>query len=75
MSATESGGQSTTTHADEGEGGMEMNHDDPPDPVAPGAREIDVDATSFEFGPREIDIRAGEDVAIVLSADDVEHDF
>jgi plastocyanin len=79
LSANESGGQSSTTHADEGEGGgdggMEMNHDERPHPVAPGARAIDVDATSYEYGPPEIDIRAGEDVAIVLSADDVEHDF
>jgi uncharacterized cupredoxin-like copper-binding protein len=75
MSANEPNGESTTTQADEGEGGMEMHHDDPPNPVAPGAREIDVDATSYEYGPPEIDIRAGEDVAIVLSADDVEHDF
>jgi cytochrome c oxidase subunit II len=69
MSADESGNQSTTTQA------HEMNHDEAPEPVAPGAREIDVDATSFEFGPPEIDVRAGEDVAIVLSADDIEHDF
>jgi plastocyanin len=75
MSAADSSDQSTTTHADDGEGGMEMNHDEPPNPVAPGAREIDVEATSYEYGPPEIDIRAGEDVAIVLSADDVEHDF
>jgi cytochrome c oxidase subunit 2 len=79
MSADESGNQSTTTEAHEGDGmemdDGEMNHDEAPNPVAPGAREIDVDATSFEFGPPEIDIRAGEDVAIVLSADDIEHDF
>jgi plastocyanin len=61
--------------ATDDEAGMEMNHDDPPDPVAPGAREIEVEASSFEFGPPEIDIRAGEDVAIVLSTDDIEHDF
>lgn len=61
--------------ADDRASGMEMNHDDRAHPVAPGAREIDVEATSFEFGPAEIDVRAGEDVAIVLSADDVEHDF
>ena len=74
LSADESNDQRTTTQADDG-GGMEMHHDEPPDPVAPGAREIDVEARSFEFGPPEIDVRAGEDVAIVLSADDVEHDF
>jgi plastocyanin len=74
LSADESSDQPTTTQADDG-GGMEMHHDEPPDPVAPGAREIDVEAQSFEFGPPEIDVRAGEDVAIVLSADDVEHDF
>jgi plastocyanin len=82
MSAAESNDESTTTQADEGEGGMddmdgmEMNHDEGPPPVAPGAREIEVEATSFEFDPSEIDVQAGEDVAIALSADDdVEHDF
>lgn len=44
-------------------------------PVAEGARRIDVAATSFEFDPDEITVTAGEDVAIVLSSDDILHDF
>ena len=44
-------------------------------PVAEGARRIEVAATSFEFDPDEITVTAGEDVAIVLSSDDLLHDF
>ena len=44
-------------------------------PVADGARRIEVAATSFEFDPDEITVTAGEDVAIVLSSDDLLHDF
>ena len=44
-------------------------------PVAPGARRIEVGATSFEFDPDEITVTSGEDVASVLSADDLLHDF
>jgi cytochrome c oxidase subunit 2 len=44
-------------------------------PVAEGARRIEVDATSFDFSPEEITVTAGEDVAIVLTADDLLHDF
>lgn len=49
--------------------------DDANQPVEPGARKIPVSATSFEFDPDEITVEAGEDVAIVLSSDDVSHDF
>lgn len=34
-----------------------------------------MNATSFAFDPDEIEITAGEDVAIVLSAEDILHDF
>lgn len=44
-------------------------------PVASGAREIPVRATSFRFTPKTIDLDAGEKVAIVLTSTDVEHDF
>ena len=44
-------------------------------PVAPGARRIDVAASSFEFDPARITVTAGEDVAIVLSSRDTVHDF
>ena len=44
-------------------------------PVAEGARRIEVEATSFEFDPGEITVTAGEDVAIVLTSDDILHDL
>lgn len=44
-------------------------------PVEPGAREIEMDATSFEFDPKTLRIAAGEPFTIVLTSDDVEHDF
>ena len=43
--------------------------------VAPGARVITVDATSFSFRPTRITVAAGEDVAIALHSDDTFHDF
>jgi plastocyanin len=48
---------------------------DEPSEVAEGAREIPVTASSFAFDPDEIRVRAGEDVAIVLSSTDIIHDF
>jgi plastocyanin len=44
-------------------------------PVAPGAREIAVDARSFEFDPNEIDVSAAEEIAIKLHSEDQTHDF
>lgn len=44
-------------------------------PVAEGAREIEVTARSFEFEPDEITVTAGEDIAIVLTSEDLLHDF
>ena len=44
-------------------------------PMVDGAREIEVTATSFAFDPDEITVAAGEDVTIVLTADDILHDF
>jgi cytochrome c oxidase subunit 2 len=43
--------------------------------IAAGAREIDVSASSFAFDPDEIEVKAGEDVAIVLTSTDILHDF
>jgi plastocyanin len=43
--------------------------------VVKGAREIAVDATSFEFTPTELAVGAGENVTIVLHSVDVLHDF
>jgi plastocyanin len=43
--------------------------------VADGARPIRVGATSFAFDPPEIRAETGEDLAIELTSDDIEHDF
>ena len=51
-----------------------MGHDES-SPVADGARRIEVTATSFEFDPGEITVTAGEDIAIVLTSEDLLHDF
>jgi plastocyanin len=71
----------TTANDDNGEGAAhgemndgEMGHG-ANTPVAPGARPIELSGSSYEFGPAEITIPAGEDVAIVLTATDIEHDF
>jgi plastocyanin len=61
---------STVADAGHGDGG----HDEV-SPVAHGAREIEVAAASFEFGPDVITVAAGEDVAIVLTSTDILHDF
>lgn len=67
--------------SDSGMGGtMGGGHDggtvhDETSPVADGARRIEVTATSFEFDPAEITVTAGEDVAIVLTSEDLLHDF
>jgi len=55
--------------------GEDGGHHEEASPVAPGARRIEVDATSFRFDPSEIRVAAGEDIAIVLTSDDVLHDF
>ena len=44
-----------------------------PDPVVEDARVVRVTATSFDFGPREISVAAGEDIAIELVSEDVTH--
>ena len=56
-------------------GCMDGHHDEANQPVEDGARRIPVAATSFEFDPDEITLDAGEDVAIVLTSDDISHDF
>ena len=58
---------------DAGSGHGGMGHDEP-SPVADGARRIEVAATSFEFDPSKITVAAGEEVAIVLTSDDLLHD-
>ena len=51
-----------------------MGHDEAT-PVAEGARRIEVAARSFEFDPDELTVTAGEDIAIVLTSEDILHDF
>ena len=63
-----------TMMMDPGSAGHGGGHDGASD-VADDAREIEVEATSFEFDPDEITVTAGEDVAIVLTSDDLLHDF
>lgn len=53
----------------------DMHDHDESSPVAAGARRVEVSATSFEFDPDEMTIDAGEDIAIVLTSDDILHDF
>lgn len=53
-------------------GGMGHNRSSP---VAAGARRVEVTATSFEFDPAEITVKVGEDIAIVLTSEDISHDF
>lgn len=43
--------------------------------MAAGARRIGVTARSFAFDPDEITVKAGEDIAIVLSSQDSLHDL
>ena len=40
-----------------------------------GARRVAVGASSLAFDPVEITVAAGEDIAIVLTSDDLLHDF
>ena len=63
---------STGANGDE----AEQDHDDHGEtPVAEGARRLDANATSFAYDPDEITVDTGEDVAIVLTSDDLLHDF
>src|SRR3546814_8908125 len=56
------------------DGDMGDGHDESSD-VADDARRIEVTATSFEFDPDEIRVDAGENIAIVLTSEDILHDF
>ena len=44
-------------------------------PVAAGARRVEVTANDFAFDPHEIRVGVGEDIAIVLTSEDLAHDF
>ena len=74
---TDLGSTSEPTSSHGGHGEMdngEMDHG-ANTPVAAGARAIDVTGSSYEFEPGEITIEAGEDVAVVLTATDIQHDI
>lgn len=43
--------------------------------MAAGARRVEVAGRSFAFTPAEITVKAGEDIAIVLSSRDSLHDL
>jgi len=72
-----SGDMSSDTGDGAGSGDMgEMGHGGEANtPMVDGAREVEVTATSFSFDPDEITVSAGEDITIVLTADDILHDF
>jgi plastocyanin len=55
-------------------GGGDADHREA-SPVADGARRIEVEATSFEFDPDGLTATVGEDIAIVLSSEDLLHDL
>jgi plastocyanin len=44
-------------------------------PLTPDAREIRVSSDTFSFSPEKITLDAGEAVTIVLTSDDIFHDF
>lgn len=52
----------------------DVGHDEAGE-VADDARVIAVAASSFAFGPDEIEVDTGEDLAIALTSEDIEHDF
>ena len=59
---------------DEGMSGMD-HEDEGNSPVAEGAREVEVVSGDFAFDPAEIQAEAGEDLTIVLTSEDILHDF
>ena len=52
-----------------------MDGDGESTPVADAARRIEVAADDFSFEPDEITAEVGEDLAIVLTSEDLLHDF
>lgn len=63
----------TADHMD-GMDGMDDDHRESSE-AAEGAREIEVSASSFAYDPDEIEVKVGEDLAIVLTSTDILHDF
>jgi len=50
-------------------------HDEGGTAVAEGARRVEVTATDLAFDPPELTAEVGEDLAIVLTSEDMLHDF
>jgi plastocyanin len=70
------GNTSMTNHmGGDSMGGDSIGDHRAPSPVMPGARRIEVTAESLAFDPDEITVSAGEDIAVVLTAEDLLHDF
>lgn len=72
LAACSSGSGHGSMHSDSMMGGSSGMKNQP---VANGARKIRVEAESFRFTPKKIELTAGEKAAIVLTSTDVEHDF
>jgi uncharacterized cupredoxin-like copper-binding protein len=64
-----------TAAATDGHGDGQHHHDDQSPSAAADARSIEVVAGGLRFDPGDIEVDAGEDVAIVLSSTDMIHDF
>lgn len=69
------GNQATTTSPKSGATIQGGGCHEAASPVAQDARHVRVTARSLAFEPKEITVRAGEDIAIVLSSEDGLHDF
>lgn len=67
-------GEEGTPMGDEGMPMGDGQHDEA-SPAADDAREIEMTARSFEFDPDEIRASVGENLAVVLTSEDIEHDF
>lgn len=68
----ESSASGSASSAEEGHGG---DGHDSASPASGDAREIEVVAADLEFDPSEITAEAGEELAIVLTSEDMLHDF
>ena len=55
-------------------GSMHGSNESPNAPVVKGGREIRVSGSSFRFNPKTINIATNENVTIVFTATDAEHD-
>lgn len=68
--SSDSMGMSDQSGMHDGSNGAEPNN-----PVVVGAREIQVEADALSFTPKRLQLTAGEDVTIILTSGDIEHDL